>query len=131
MKTFKAGKQFLVFFCVRSKKFLADTNIVKRFQKLIRKKGQLFSYPFQWEQRESNPRPSACKADALNQLSYAPKHPVFKSGMQRYYYFSNLQTFCDIFALRTKNSLGNKHTAEGTIGPVMRGVEGFDDRNRG
>ena len=29
-----------------------------------------------WEQRESNPRPSACKADALNQLSYAPKHPV-------------------------------------------------------
>ena len=28
----------------------------------------------QWEQRESNPRPSACKADALNQLSYAPKH---------------------------------------------------------
>ena len=27
----------------------------------------------QWEQRESNPRPSACKADALNQLSYAPK----------------------------------------------------------
>ena len=31
---------------------------------------------FQWEQRESNPRPSACKADALNQLSYAPKHPV-------------------------------------------------------
>ncbi len=27
---------------------------------------------FLWEQRESNPRPSACKADALNQLSYAP-----------------------------------------------------------
>ena len=27
----------------------------------------------EWEQRESNPRPSACKADALNQLSYAPK----------------------------------------------------------
>ena len=26
-----------------------------------------------WEQRDSNPRPSACKADALNQLSYAPK----------------------------------------------------------
>ena len=30
------------------------------------------SEAFQWEQRESNPRPSACKADALNQLSYAP-----------------------------------------------------------
>ena len=28
--------------------------------------------PLLWEQRESNPRPSACKADALNQLSYAP-----------------------------------------------------------
>ena len=25
-----------------------------------------------WEQRESNPRPSACKADALNQLIYTP-----------------------------------------------------------
>ena len=29
---------------------------------------------FLWEQRESNPRPSACKADALNQLSYAPSN---------------------------------------------------------
>ena len=27
---------------------------------------------FWWERRDSNPRPSACKADALNQLSYAP-----------------------------------------------------------
>ena len=31
-----------------------------------------FKTYFLWEQRESNPRPSACKADALNQLSYAP-----------------------------------------------------------
>ena len=31
-----------------------------------------FRIKFWWEQRESNPRPSACKADALNQLSYAP-----------------------------------------------------------
>ena len=31
-----------------------------------------FCKAFVWEQRESNPRPSACKADALNQLSYAP-----------------------------------------------------------
>ena len=40
---------------------------------------------FQWEQRESNPRPSACKADALNQLSYAPKLSVriiSKTGLQ-------------------------------------------------
>ena len=27
---------------------------------------------FLWEQTDSNRRPSACKADALNQLSYAP-----------------------------------------------------------
>ena len=26
-----------------------------------------------WEQPDSNQRPSACKADALNQLSYAPE----------------------------------------------------------
>ena len=32
----------------------------------------MISKAFWWEQRESNPRPSACKADALNQLSYAP-----------------------------------------------------------
>ena len=25
-----------------------------------------------WAQKDSNLRPSACKADALNQLSYAP-----------------------------------------------------------
>ena len=39
------------------------------------------SIGYWWEQRESNPRPSACKADALNQLSYAPdywKLPVDK-----------------------------------------------------
>ena len=34
---------------------------------------EMNSESFWWEQRESNPRPSACKADALNQLSYAPK----------------------------------------------------------
>ncbi len=26
-----------------------------------------------WAQRDSNPRPPACKAGALNQLSYAPE----------------------------------------------------------
>ena len=41
---------------------------------------------FLWEQRESNPRPSACKADALNQLSYAPE-----TGLQIYGLFSILQ----------------------------------------
>ena len=39
-----------------------------------------------WEQRESNPRPSACKADALNQLSYAPE-----TGLQIYGLFFNVQ----------------------------------------
>ena len=39
----------------------------------IRKKQLHYRNCFRWwEQRESNPRPSACKADALNQLSYAP-----------------------------------------------------------
>ena len=41
-----------------------------------------------WEQRESNPRPSACKADALNQLSYAPE-----TGLQIYGHFLVLQIF--------------------------------------
>ncbi len=36
------------------------------------KKGTACAIPSWWEQRDSNPRPSACKADALNQLSYAP-----------------------------------------------------------
>ncbi len=38
----------------------------------IKKPSREFLKGFWWEQRESNPRPSACKADALNQLSYAP-----------------------------------------------------------
>ena len=42
---------------------------------------------FLWEQRESNPRPSACKADALNQLSYAP----FNFGLQMYDFFLKVQ----------------------------------------
>ena len=29
---------------------------------------------FLWEHTGSNRGPSACKADALNQLSYAPSH---------------------------------------------------------
>ena len=48
---------------------------------------------FWWEQRESNPRPSACKADALNQLSYAP--------------FSCF--FCPITASDCASSVGHNH----------------------
>ena len=44
----------------------------------IRKKQLHYRNCFRWwEQRESNPRPSACKADALNQLSYAPVFRFF------------------------------------------------------
>ena len=54
---------------------------------------------FRWEQRESNPRPSACKADALNQLSYAPKLSVkdyFRNGTANIgtnFYFTNFFLF--------------------------------------
>ena len=41
-----------------------------------------------WEQRESNPRPSACKADALNQLSYAPVSFLFADYCVRLRIFS-------------------------------------------
>ena len=59
----------------------------------ITKKRLDFSSLFQWEQRESNPRPSACKADALNQLSYAPKHPVSKQDCKYMEIFPNQQDF--------------------------------------
>ena len=41
-----------------------------------------------WEQTESNRRPSACKADALNQLSYAPEHSLLKG-------IAKIQSFFD------------------------------------
>ena len=45
-----------------------------------------------WEQRDLNPRPPACKAGALNQLSYAP---FFCKNFtpQRYGLFFYLQIF--------------------------------------
>ena len=46
------------------------------------------SKAFRWEQRESNPRPSACKADALNQLSYAPVSFLFADNCVRLRIFS-------------------------------------------
>ena len=39
-----------------------------------------------WAQTDSNRRPSACKADALNQLSYAPERIaviLFRGGRRR------------------------------------------------
>ena len=51
------------------------------------KKETTEKWSLKWEQRESNPRPSACKADALNQLSYAPE-----LGLQIYDDFLIMQT---------------------------------------
>ena len=51
-----------------------------------------------WEQRESNPRPSACKADALNQLSYAPE-----LGMQIYDDFLKVQILFKKDSLQARN----------------------------
>ena len=50
--------------------FIGACSCWTNMKKAPRKTEVLF---LEWEQRESNPRPSACKADALNQLSYAPK----------------------------------------------------------
>jgi hypothetical protein len=43
-------------------------------------------YCIEWEHTGSNRGPSACKADALNQLSYAPK-----------YFLKELDFFCEPF----------------------------------
>ena len=61
---------------VRGKRFSAHV-AMKRMKSVPDEKNKAPRNPevlfLEWEQRESNPRPSACKADALNQLSYAPK----------------------------------------------------------
>lgn len=61
-----------------------------------------------------------------------PSFPVFSNRESK---VTTIFLICKFFvrflALLTKNSLGNQFAAEGTVGPVMRGVEGFDDRNRG
>ena len=41
----------------------------KRAMDYMKKRDCFCNLFFLWELRESNPRPSACKADALNQLS--------------------------------------------------------------
>ncbi len=64
-----------------------------------------------WEQRESNPRPSACKADALNQLSYAPDTRFFFAITASDFTFSLLTTgrllrrSAFVFLVLTKNKL--------------------------
>lgn len=46
-------------------------NSESTFQTLLLyiKKEDNFRYPLSWAMRDSNPRPSGCKPDALNQLS--------------------------------------------------------------
>ena len=56
-----------------------------------------------WEQRDSNPWPSACKADALNQLSYAPEF-LRLGRCKGKHYFLNLQIFDKLFFQRVSSS---------------------------
>ena len=66
-----------------------------------------------WEQRESNPRPSACKADALNQLSYAPVSFLFADNCVRLRIFSRtlpqgnslLQSLSSLFSTKINFNL--------------------------
>ena len=60
---------------------------------------KLFSLKW-WEQRESNPRPSACKADALNQLSYAPVKELvhLSNGSAKIVKKSYLQAFYENYS---------------------------------
>jgi hypothetical protein len=57
--------------------------IIKKFRK--RKRVPVFLKPFiVWEHTGSNRGPSACKADALNQLSYAPLFRTAKIGSKNF-----------------------------------------------
>ena len=44
--------------------------VQKKFQTILKEIFSKKSLKEMWSLRDSNPRPSACKADALNQLSY-------------------------------------------------------------
>ena len=76
-----------------------------------KKRLRFLQVAFLWEQRESNPRPSACKADALNQLSYAPE-----TGLQIYGHFSNLQIlfhpFSKFFFIKVSIRIDDLRTLE-------------------
>ena len=56
-------KSVLLFVLLYFYKILKPVNLI--INRLI--------FSLSWEQRDSNPRPPACKAGALNQLSYAPE----------------------------------------------------------
>lgn len=58
---------------------------------------------FEWDKRDSNPRPPACKAGALNQLSY---YPVF----QRRKIYGKQLTRCKRDFQKSENYLFGKTT---------------------
>ena len=84
---------------------------------------------FWWEQRESNPRPSACKADALNQLSYAPVSFLFADYCVRLRIFSRslpqgnslLQSLSSLFSTKININIFAVRTG---LEPATPGVTG-------
>ena len=54
---------------------------------------RLVSHPPSWAQTDSNRRPSACKADALNQLSYAPFAVTIRFGDAKVLFFLDSANF--------------------------------------
>ena len=84
---------------------------------------------FWWEQRESNPRPSACKADALNQLSYAPVLFLFADNCVRLRIFSRslpqgnslLQSLSSLFSTKINFNIFAVRTG---LEPATPGVTG-------
>ena len=57
---------------------------------MLIKKRDTVQYLFLWKHTGSNRGPSACKADALNQLSYAS---LSRLGVQRYKLLFIIQNF--------------------------------------
>ena len=84
----------------------------------------------QWEQRESNPRPSACKADALNQLSYAPEKELFLSkrtaNIRPFSESANFIYWFPIFMTVISSKVGNLFKKCTIFAPVQWGCFGFD-----
>ena len=95
----------------------------------MKKASEIISKAFWWEQRESNPRPSACKADALNQLSYAPDSFLFADYCVRLRIFSRslpqgnslLQSLSSLFSTKINFNIFAVRTG---LEPATPGVTG-------
>ena len=79
---------------------------------IYNKKSPRKSKALWWEQRESNPRPSACKADALNQLSYAPVSCFFCPTTASNSLFSRSQPSGCSLLHRSSSLFSNKISGE-------------------